>query len=87
MYKFSQGILLPDMKALALLCLYLEYKYTVYRKGNAKANKFSVTIQSHGPPGNTQYGLVYRFSQSDFAGIHHIHQHSDSKRKILLHTV
>ena len=54
MYKFSQGTSLPDMKASALLCSYSEYKYTVYRQGNAKANKFSVTIQSHGPP-----GLVY----------------------------
>ena len=73
MYKFFQGTLLPDMKASALLCSYSEYKYTVYGQGNAKANKFSVTIQSHGPP-----GLMYQFSQRVFAGIHHIHQHSDS---------
>ena len=73
MYKFSQGTLLLDMKALALLCLYSEYKYTVYGQGNAKANKFPVTIQSHGPP-----GLVYQISQRFFAGIHHVCQHSDS---------
>ena len=78
MYKFSQGTLLPDMKASALRCSYSEYKYTVCGKGNAKTNKFSVTIQSHGPPGNTQYGLVYQFSQRVFAGIDHVHQHSDS---------
>ena len=54
MYKFSQGTLLPDMKASALLCSYSEYKYTVYGQGSAKANKFSLTIQSHGAP-----GLVY----------------------------
>ena len=78
MYKFSQGTLLPDMKASALLCLYSEYKYTVYRQGNAKANKFSVTVQSHGSPRNTQYELMYRFSQRVFAGIHHVHQHNNS---------
>ena len=53
MSKFSQGTLLPYIKALALRCSYSEYEYTVYRKSNAKANKFSVIIQSHGPPGNT----------------------------------
>ena len=70
MYKFSQGSLLLDMKASALLCSYSEYKYAVYRQGNAKANKFSVTFQSHGPPGNTRCELMYRFSQRDFAGVH-----------------
>ena len=78
MYRFSQGTLLADMKASALLCSYSENKYTVYGQGNAKANKFSVTFQGHDPPENTQYELMYRFSQRVFAGIHHIHQYNDS---------
>ena len=66
------------MKASPLLCLYFEQHYTVYEKSNAEANKFSVTVQSHGPPGDTRHGLVYRFSQRVFTGIHHVHRHSDS---------
>ena len=66
------------MKASALLCSYSGQQYTVYEKGYAEANKSSVTVQSHGPPGNTRYGLVYRFSQRVFAGVHHAHQHSNS---------